>query len=70
MSELRRRSGPRPTPEQQIVDLRREVKALQAALGAFISWTAQSANSPIRVDEASRLLTIMTGLDPQDGGMP
>jgi hypothetical protein len=35
------------TPEQEIAGLKLQVKALQKALGNFIAWTAQSANSPI-----------------------
>ncbi len=42
------------TPEQEIAKLQMEVAALKRALGSFITWTAQSANSPITVDEASR----------------
>jgi hypothetical protein len=37
------------------------VKALQKALGTLIAWLAQSAGSPIRVDEANQLINIMNG---------
>ena len=51
------------TPEQEIAGLKLEVKALKKALWNFIAWTAQSANSPIRRDEASTLLNQIQGLD-------
>jgi hypothetical protein len=51
----------RMTQEQEIAGLKLEVKALQKALGTLLSWLPQSANSPIRVDEASRLINIMNG---------
>ena len=44
---------------KEIAGLKLEVKALKKALGTFIAWTAQSANSPIRVDEANRLINII-----------
>lgn len=47
------------THDQEIARLKLQVKALKKALGTLISWLPQSANSPIRVDEASRLLNIM-----------
>ena len=49
------------TQEQEIAGLKLEVLALKRALGNFIAWTAQSANSPIRRDEASTLLNQMNG---------
>jgi hypothetical protein len=52
---------PAPTTEQEIAGLKLQIKALQRALGNFIAWTAQSANSPIRIDEASSLLNQMDG---------
>lgn len=51
------------TPEQEIAGLKLEVKALKSALGLLISWMAQSANSPIRRDEASKLLNVMNGFE-------
>lgn len=51
------------TLDQEVARLQLEVKALKKALGNFIAWTAQSASSPIRVDEASELLNQMNGLD-------
>ncbi len=38
-----------------------EVKALKKALGTLLAWLPQSANSPIRLDEASHLINIMNG---------
>jgi hypothetical protein len=49
------------THDQEIARLQLEVKALQKALGMLISWLPQSANSPIRPDEAARLLNILNG---------
>lgn len=47
--------------ENEITKLKAEVEALKKALGTLISWLPQSANSPIRVDEAAELLKIMNG---------
>lgn len=52
-----------PTHDQEIARLQLDVKALKKALGTLITWLPQSANSPIRADEASRLLNIMNGHD-------
>jgi len=49
------------THDQEIAGLKLEVKALKKALGTLLSWLPQSANSPIRVDEASTLLNMMNG---------
>jgi hypothetical protein len=49
------------TKDQEIAGLKLEVRALKKALGTLIAWLPQSANSPIRVDEASHLLNIMNG---------
>lgn len=57
----RMRETQKRTQEQDIARLSLEVKALKETLGALISWLPQSANSPIRVDEASRLLNILNG---------
>ena len=51
------------TPEQQIAGLHLEMKATKKALGNLIAWMATSANSPIRMDEASTLLNQMNGHD-------
>lgn len=51
------------TPDQEIAGLKLQVKALRKALGALIDWMAQSANSPIRRDEAATLLNWMNGHD-------
>lgn len=37
-------------------DLEARVKRLEKALALFVLWTAQSANSPIRSEEARHLL--------------
>jgi len=42
-----------------IVALERTVARLESTVGTLITWMAQSANSPIRVDEAERLLTML-----------
>lgn len=49
------------TQDQEIAGLKLEIKALKKALGTLLTWLPQSANSPIRLDEASRLLNIMNG---------
>jgi len=49
------------THDQEIAGLKLEIYALKKALGMLISWLPQSANSPIRIDEASRLLNILNG---------
>jgi hypothetical protein len=54
---------PRLTTEQEIAGLKLQVKALQKALGTLIAWLPQSANSPIRQDEASELLNILNQHD-------
>jgi len=50
-----------PTHDQEIAGLKLEIKALKKALGTLLTWLPQSANSPIRLDEASHLLNIMNG---------
>ncbi len=51
------------TLEQEIAGLKLEIKALKKALGTLIAWLPQSANSPIREDEAYTLLNWMNGHD-------
>jgi hypothetical protein len=51
------------TPAQEIASLKLQVRQLRKALEAFIVWTAQSANSPIRPDEAAKLLNVLGGTD-------
>jgi len=51
------------THTQEIAGLKLQVRQLKKAVGLLISWLPQSANSPIRVDEASRLLNIMEGVE-------
>lgn len=52
---------PSRTHDQEIAGLQLEVKALKKALGTLLAWLPQSANSPIRIDEASALLNMMNG---------
>ena len=49
--------------EREIAGRKIQVKQLRQSLGLLISWLPQSANSPIRVDEASRLLNILNGCE-------
>lgn len=49
------------TNDQEIAGLKLQVKQLQKALGTLLAWLPQSANSPIRVDEASTLINMMNG---------
>ena len=51
------------TQEQELAGLKIKVRALEKTLGTLIAWTVQSANSPIRMDEASRLLNILNGTE-------
>lgn len=51
------------TIEQEIAGLKLRLAQLETTLGTLISWMAQPANSPIRVDEASRLLNMMRGIE-------
>lgn len=48
-----------PTKDKEIAQLRREVNALKQTLGTLIAWLPQSANAPIRVDEAEKLLAML-----------
>ena len=40
--------------------LRTDLARTKAVLGTLIAWMAQSANAPIRVDEANTLLEQLT----------
>ncbi len=40
-------------------DLERDIENLQKALSAFVIWTAQSAGSPISIDEAEKILKLI-----------
>jgi hypothetical protein len=42
--------------DAQILRLTADVQALKMTLGTLIAWMSQSANSPIRADEARKLL--------------
>ena len=53
-----------PDPYRDIVTLKMEVHALTRALEMLIAWLPQSANSPIRADEANALLKILNGDKP------
>lgn len=48
---------PKAAPEG--TRLRKEVEHLRKTLGSLIAWMAQSANSPISVKEAERLLRML-----------
>lgn len=45
-----------PKIERDLRDLREELAGVKTTLGTLISWMVQSANSPIRQDEAATLL--------------
>lgn len=49
---------PIPTPEMtnEIIRLRAEVAAVRRVLCTALAWMAQSANSPLRVDEVRQLI--------------
>ena len=47
--------------EVEVARLAREVQALQLTLGTLLSWLPQSANAPIRADEAKRLIDMLHG---------
>ena len=51
------------TVEQELAGLQLEIKFIKKALSTLIDWTAQSANSPIRRDEAATLLNWLNGHD-------
>lgn len=51
------------TVDQEIAGLKLQVRYLKTALKSLIAWTAQSANSPIRRDEASTLLNMLDAHD-------
>jgi len=42
--------------ERAILEMRAELTAVKLTLGTLIAWMSQSANSPIRMDEAKQLL--------------
>lgn len=57
-------SGPQlHTVAREVAGLKLQVKDLQRTVGTLISWIAQSANSPIRIDEASTLMNILNGTE-------
>ena len=45
--------------EKKLEELEHKLAATNEALGTLIAWMAQSANSPIRLDEAKQLLGIL-----------
>jgi hypothetical protein len=47
------------TKAPEVAALKREVAALKKTLGTLISWMASSANSPIRIEEAKKLLEML-----------
>jgi hypothetical protein len=52
------------TPAQEIAGLKLQIKALTTTVATLIAWMASSANSPIRRDEASTLLNMLSGTEP------
>jgi hypothetical protein len=44
---------------EPITNDERAIATLKEVVGTLITWMAQSANSPIRTDEAEKLLTIL-----------
>ncbi len=48
--------------DPEIASLAREVLTLRKVVGILISWLPQSAGSPLRVDEAERLLNMLNEL--------
>jgi hypothetical protein len=57
-------TNPSPQPET-LAELRQDLRQVKQTLGTLIVWMAQSANSPIRVEAAERLLAMLP-LDPDD----
>ena len=51
--------------EQEIMRLRAEVNAVRRAFCTALAWMAQSANSPLRVDEVRKLIE-----EAESGAMP
>ena len=45
----------------KIKELERQIAAQKRTIGALITWMVQSANSPIRQDEAVELLKMLEG---------
>ena len=45
-------------PTSSFDEMQSDIAALRKALITALAWIAQSANSPLRVDEASRLIKI------------
>ena len=53
------------TPNQRAIRaLQEEVTTLSHTLATLIAWMAESANSPIRQDEAEKLLSALTRTPP------
>jgi hypothetical protein len=49
--------------QQEIAALKSEIRNLKKALANLIVWLPQSANGPIRWDEAEYLLKLLEGTD-------
>jgi hypothetical protein len=49
---------------EDVIRLRHDLRQIKQTLGTLIVWMAQSANSPIRVEAAERLLAMLP-LDPE-----
>jgi hypothetical protein len=52
--------------EGDIVQLQIEIARLKQVLGTLITWMTANANSPLRVDEAERLLKMLSGEESGD----
>ena len=46
-------------------DPREDIARLKLTLATLIVWMAQAANTPIRRDEAQRLLEMLSGVDAE-----
>ena len=45
--------------QRELMDTRGRILRLELTLGTLIHWLVQSANSPLRPDEAHRLLDLL-----------
>ncbi len=50
----------------EVADVARRVRQHDTTIGTLISWIAQSANSPLRRDEAAQLLRMLEGAAPEE----
>jgi hypothetical protein len=45
--------------DKELTDLRNDLAQTKEVIGTLIAWMVQSANSPIRGDEATRLIKML-----------